>query len=148
MAADALTADPASRPAPSAAAVRVFTSVIGSSFGGPLPSGAKPGFWASVPPAIAGEPVCGIFGPGTHRASAPVEEPEDQRDHGEGRYRARECNVGEDRAGKARQHADADHRHRVADEAADEIDRHDGGALVRRRALVHHLQAGAVAEAG
>jgi hypothetical protein len=45
-------------------------------------------------------------------------------------------------------HADTDYRQRVADKAANEIARHHGGALIRGRNLIHHLQTAPITKAG
>src|SRR5688572_5164323 len=48
---------------------------------------------------------------------------------------------GEERPARGAEPADPDHRHRVADEAGDEVARHDFRAPLGRRDAVHHLEA-------
>ena len=68
------------------------------------------------------------------------------RDPGEHGDHRGEGDVRDERAGRGRQHADADHRHRIAGEQRDEIARHHFAALIRRRDAVDHFEAAAIAQ--
>ena len=80
--------------------------------------------------------------------SAPVDEPEDQRNDSECRDQEGKCDIGYCRIGEARQHADSDHWQRVARKATNKIARYDSGTLIRGSNLVHLLQTAAIAETG